>query len=113
MRFEDEQKKWLTEEQCINTNSEGLVVTKSGKVVIPERSEDLKIRLCVIAHSGGNSGHLGYQAATRKLAEFCWWKRLREGHAAAVQHVSALPADKRRSADSATTGRSSPRDAAQ
>ena len=52
-------------------NSEGLIVTKSGKVIIPERSEDLKIRLCVIAHSGGNNGHLGYQAATRKLAEFC------------------------------------------
>ena len=43
------------------------------KVLIPEKSADLKIRLCVIAHSGGNSGHLGYQAAARKLAEFCWW----------------------------------------
>ena len=71
--IKSEQQKWLSKEECINTNSEGLVVTKSGKVLIPEKSADLKIRLCVIAHSGGNSGHLGYQAAARKLAEFCWW----------------------------------------
>ena len=71
--IKEEQKKWLNKEEFNNINSEGLIVTKSGKVIIPERSEDLKIRLCVIAHSGGNSGHLGYQAAARKLAEFCWW----------------------------------------
>jgi hypothetical protein len=73
--IESEQKKWLTEEKFINNkNSDGLIVTKTGRVVIPDRSRDLKIRLCVIAHSGGNSGHLGYQAAVRKLGEFCWWK---------------------------------------
>ena len=71
--IKEEQKKWLNKEEFNNINSEGLIVTKSGKVIIPERSEDLKIRLCVIAHSGGNNGQLGYQAATRKLAEFCWW----------------------------------------
>ena len=37
----------------MNINSEGLVVMMSGKEVIPERSEELKTRLCVIAHSGG------------------------------------------------------------
>ena len=39
----------------MNINSEGLVVTMSGKEVIPERSEELKTRLCVIAHSGGRN----------------------------------------------------------
>jgi hypothetical protein len=61
-----EQQKWLKEEQCIDKNTDGLVVTKSGKVVIPSRSEDLKMRLCAIAHSGGNIGHLGNQAAVNK-----------------------------------------------
>jgi len=27
----------------------------SGKEVVPERSEELKTRLCVIAHSGGRN----------------------------------------------------------
>ena len=50
----EEQQKWLKKEQFINMKSEGLVVTMSGKEVIPERSEELKTRLCVIAHSGGS-----------------------------------------------------------
>ena len=69
-----EQNKWLNTENFIRVNSEGLKVLKDGRIIIPDQSEDLKTRLCVIAHSGGNSGHLGYQAATKKLAEFCWWK---------------------------------------
>ena len=68
-----EQKKWL-EGESPSLNKDELIVTKSGKVVIPEQSTDLKLRLCVIAHCGGNSGHLGYQAATTKLSEFCWWQ---------------------------------------
>jgi hypothetical protein len=72
--IKEEQKKWLNKEESIRVNSEGLAVIKDGRIVIPEKSEDLKLRLCVIAHSRGNSDHLGYQAATQKLAEFCWWK---------------------------------------
>jgi hypothetical protein len=52
-------------------NEDGLIITyDKNKIIIPEGADDLKIRLCVIAHSGGNSGHLGLQAAVQKLAQY-------------------------------------------
>ena len=54
-------------------NAEGLVICKTGKIKIPLEAQDLRIRLCIIAHAGGNSGHLGYQAATSKLKEYFHW----------------------------------------
>jgi hypothetical protein len=57
-------------------NSDNLITTKSGKVIIPLECKDLIIRLCIIAHAGGNSGHLGYKAASEKLAEHFYWPNL-------------------------------------
>jgi hypothetical protein len=37
-------------------NEEGLVVNESGKVIIPGSLDELKLRICVIAH-GGAAGH--------------------------------------------------------
>ena len=65
LEIRSEQNKWLNTEDFIKVNSEGLKVLKDGRIIIPDQSEDLKTRLCVIAHSGGKSGHLGYQAATK------------------------------------------------
>jgi hypothetical protein len=47
-------------------------------VIIPEEAESLRLRLCIIAHAGGNSGHLGYQATTQKLTQFFYWKNCTE-----------------------------------
>ena len=52
----------------------GLVINQKGQILVPDEDEDFKIRLCVISHSGGNSGHLGYQPTLRKLSEFLYWK---------------------------------------
>jgi hypothetical protein len=57
-----------TEEMTLN--EDGLFINKKGQIVIPEEELELKTRLCVIAHSGGNSGHLGYRATLRKLTQF-------------------------------------------
>ena len=68
------------QEQYLGTsayyNSDNLAVNKMGKVKIPLEAEDLRIRLCIIAHSGGNSGHLGYQAASAKLGQYFYWSNM-------------------------------------
>src|SRR5689334_20273497 len=48
-------------------NENGLLTNKKGKILVPDDDTELKLRLCVIAHSGGNSGHLGYKATVQKL----------------------------------------------
>jgi len=53
----------------LQTNGDGLYVTKAGKVKIPFEARDVTIWLCIIAHAGGNTGHLGYQAASQKLSQ--------------------------------------------
>jgi hypothetical protein len=68
------QQKWLTCVEERKRNRDNLVVTDNGKVTIPEEADDLRRRLCIIAHAGGNSGHLGYQATAQKLAQFFHWK---------------------------------------
>ena len=55
-------------------NDDGLLIDKKGKILIPADDTELKMRLCVIAHSGGNSGHLGYKATVQKLTQFFHWK---------------------------------------
>ena len=68
------------QEQYLGTsayyNSDNLAVSKMGKVTIPLQAEDLRIRLCIIAHSGGNSGHLVYQAASAKLGQYFYWSNM-------------------------------------
>ena len=64
------QQQWLTTEKNMILNKDDLIITDQGKVIIPEEAEDLRRRLCVIAHAGGNSGHLGYQSSTQKLTQF-------------------------------------------
>jgi hypothetical protein len=60
----------------IDTNGEGLYLTKTGKVRIPLEARDLRTRLCIIAHAGGNCGHLGYQAACSKLSQYFYWPNM-------------------------------------
>jgi hypothetical protein len=54
-------------------NSDGLLVESRNRVVIPTQCEDLIIRLCVIAHAGCNSGHIGYHAALNLLRDRVYW----------------------------------------
>ena len=68
------QKQFLVTVKTLKRNEDNLAITDSGKVIIPEEAEDLRRRLCIIAHAGGNSGHLGYQATAQKLAQFFYWK---------------------------------------
>lgn len=72
------QKKWLPAAGTMKRNDDGLIVTDSGKVTIPPEAEDLRRRLCIIAHAGGNSGHLGYQATAQKLTQFFKWESYTE-----------------------------------
>ena len=68
------QKKWLVEHDSMRRTDVGVRITKSEKVIIPIEAEDLRCRLCIIAHAGGNSGHLGYQASAQKLTQIFHWK---------------------------------------
>src|SRR6185503_3844826 len=64
------------------TDSNGLFVDGHNRIVIPVQSFDLRIRLCVIAHAGCNSGHIGYHAALQLLKQRFYWigmeKNMRE-----------------------------------
>jgi hypothetical protein len=68
------QEKLLGSQSTHRRNKDGLIITNKEKVIIPDDAEDLRRRLCVIAHAGGNSGHLGYQATTQKLTQYFYWK---------------------------------------
>ena len=68
------QKKWLVEDDSMRRTDDGVIITNNEKVIIPIKAEDLRCRLCIIAHAGGNSGHLGYQASAQKLTQFFHWK---------------------------------------
>ncbi len=47
-----------------------------GRMVIPETANDLKCRLCVIAHAG-SAGHRGMNATVSSLKDVFWWKGVR------------------------------------
>ena len=64
-----------TKSTC-QTNEDGLFITNRGQVIVPDEAASLRIRLCVIAHAGGNSGHIGYQACYHALSEWCTWKTM-------------------------------------
>src|SRR5689334_3780908 len=58
----------------LSTNDDGLFNDQRKRVVIPIASEQLRLRLCVIAHAGLNSGHIGYHAAMKLLQQWVYWK---------------------------------------
>ena len=58
----------------LSTNDDGLFIDERKRVVIPFESEQLRLRLCVIAHAGLNSGHIGYHAALKLLQQRLHWK---------------------------------------
>ena len=49
----------------LSTNDDGLFIDDRNCVVIPIESEKLRLRMCVIAHAGLNSGRIGYHAANK------------------------------------------------
>jgi hypothetical protein len=74
----DEQRCFLTDQNDLNRNEDGLLVNDNNLVVIPTQSEALKLRLCIIAHAGGNSGHIGLNAAIGLLTERFYWANMRK-----------------------------------
>jgi hypothetical protein len=66
------QKQYFSDSQCAS-NSDGLLVDSNGRVLIPIQCENLKLRLCVIAHAGCHSGHLGYHVALNLLKQWVYW----------------------------------------
>ena len=58
----------------LSTNDDGLFIDDRNCVVIPIESEKLRLRMCVIAHAGLNSGHIGYHAAIKLLQQWVYWK---------------------------------------
>ncbi|GMG17483.1 unnamed protein product [Phytophthora fragariaefolia] len=59
------------------------MVMPSGQIWIPADAEDLRQRLCVIAHAGA-SGHWGAQTTQHALASVFYWKTLAADVAAFV-----------------------------
>lgn len=55
------------------TDDNGLFVDSEGRIIIPVQSFDLRMRLCVIAHAGCNSGHIGYNVALNLLRQRVYW----------------------------------------
>ena len=54
-------------------NSDGLLVDSMGRIIIPVQCESLRLRLCIIAHAGCHSGHLGYHVALNLLKQWVYW----------------------------------------
>src|SRR4051794_17999337 len=68
----------LLDKEKFKRNDEGLFIDKEGLVIIPDEATSLKTRLCVIAHSGGNSGHIGYQACYHAMSKWCRWSFMQQ-----------------------------------
>ena len=73
----DEQRKYLNDQMELIRNQDGLLVDDNNRVVIPTQSETLRMRLCLIAHAGCNSGHIGLNAAIGLLTERFYWGGMR------------------------------------
>jgi hypothetical protein len=52
-------------------------MTSSGKIWVPEEAEDLKQRLCIIAHQGA-AGHRGVAATTQGVSNMFEWAAIKE-----------------------------------
>jgi hypothetical protein len=74
----DEQRRHLSDQKDLIRNQDGLLVDRHSRVVIPTQSEALKLRLCIIAHAGCNSGHLGLNASIGVLTERFFWANMRK-----------------------------------
>ena len=72
--IKDRQKHLSYNGELMIRTEDGLLTNKKGKILVPDDDTELKMRLCVIAHSGGNSGHLGYKATVQKLTQYFYWK---------------------------------------
>jgi len=64
--------------KSLKVNELGLLTDSEGIVRIPDKAKALQIRLCVIAHSGGNSGHIGYQACYHAMSKWCRWTNMQQ-----------------------------------
>jgi hypothetical protein len=73
----EEQRRYLTDQNDLGRNQDGLFVNNNNRVVIPTQSEALKMRLCIIAHAGCNNGHIGLNAAIGLLTERFYWANMR------------------------------------
>lgn len=71
------QRKYLNDQMELIRNQDGLLVDDNNRVVIPTQSETLRMRLCLIAHAGCNSGHIGLNAAIGLLTERFYWGGMR------------------------------------
>jgi transposase InsO family protein len=57
--------------------SSGCFKNRDGKMVIPEDADDLKMRLCVVAHAG-RAGHRGINTTIKSLQELYFWVNMAE-----------------------------------
>ena len=74
----DEQRRFLSDQKDLICKEDGLLVDDNNRVVIPTQSQALKMRLCIIAHAGCNSGHIGLNAAFSLLADRFYWATMRK-----------------------------------
>jgi hypothetical protein len=64
--------------------STGCFKNEQGQVVIPKAAEDLKMRLCVIAHAG-KAGHRGINTTLKSLQEVYYWVNIFEDIKASIK----------------------------
>ena len=57
--------------------SSGCFKNEDGKMVIPEDADDLKMRLCVVAHAG-RAGHRGINTTIKSLQGLYFWVNMAE-----------------------------------
>ena len=54
-------------------NQDGLWCNTNGRVIIPQSDLHLRMRLVIIAHAGGHSGHVGQQVTLSLLRQHFTW----------------------------------------
>ena len=57
----------------LERDSDGLLVDSKKRIVIPYQCKSLRLRLCIIAHAGSRSGHLGYHTSLSLLKQRVYW----------------------------------------
>jgi hypothetical protein len=58
-------------------NNEGLFIDWKERIVVPEEDENLHLRLAIVAHAGGNSGHVGISECLNLLQRVFSWKSMK------------------------------------
>ena len=59
-------------------NSDGLLVETHNRIVIPVQSNDLKRRLCIIAHAGCHCSHLSLKNTLAMLESWVFWVGMKQ-----------------------------------